>query len=103
MAVNLVKTRNYNNEQRTMNNELSFKTNPIKPNLREAKQRFEVIFEPVEVQDDMNNHQNNKQKSQIKMDTTPFVPAHRPQLFYVFSTDAVVKEAATAAGTFSYT
>ena len=30
--VNLVKTRNYNNEQRTMNNELLCKTNPIKPN-----------------------------------------------------------------------
>ena len=28
MAVNLVKTRNYSNEQRTMNNELLFKTNP---------------------------------------------------------------------------
>ncbi len=27
--VNLVKTRNYNNEQRTMNYELLFKTNPI--------------------------------------------------------------------------
>ncbi|GAI46355.1 unnamed protein product [marine sediment metagenome] len=31
--VNLVKTRNYNNEQRTMNYELLCKTNPIKPNL----------------------------------------------------------------------
>ena len=31
--VNLVKTRNYNNEQRTMNYELLFKTNPNKPNL----------------------------------------------------------------------
>jgi len=36
--VSIVKTRNYNNEQRTMNNELLFKTNPIyaignKPNL----------------------------------------------------------------------
>jgi len=33
IAVTLVKTRNYNNEQRTMNYELLFKTNPIKPNL----------------------------------------------------------------------
>ena len=33
MDVNLAITRNYNNEQRTMNNELLFKTNPIKPNL----------------------------------------------------------------------
>ena len=30
--VKLVKSRNYNNEQRTMNYELLFKTNPIKPN-----------------------------------------------------------------------
>jgi len=29
MNVSLVKTRNYNNEQRTMNYELLFKTNPI--------------------------------------------------------------------------
>ena len=29
MVVNLAKTRNYNNEQRTMNYELLFKTNPI--------------------------------------------------------------------------
>ncbi len=36
----------------------------------------------------MRGHQYDKQKGQIKMDTTPFVPAHRPQLFYVFSTDA---------------
>ncbi|GAH35957.1 unnamed protein product, partial [marine sediment metagenome] len=30
--VSLAITRNYNNEQRTMNNELLFKTNPNKPN-----------------------------------------------------------------------
>ena len=34
MVVNLAKTSNYNNEQRTMNYELLFKTNPIKPNCR---------------------------------------------------------------------
>ena len=45
----------------------------------------------------MNNHQNDKQKGQIKMDTAPFVPGHRPQLFYVFSAGAAVKELATAA------
>ncbi len=33
MDVSLAITRNYNNEQRTMNYELLFKTNPIKPNL----------------------------------------------------------------------
>ena len=33
MTVTLVKTRSYNNEQRTMNNERLCKTNPIKPNL----------------------------------------------------------------------
>jgi len=32
IAVTLVKTRNYNNELRTMNYELLFKSNPIKPN-----------------------------------------------------------------------
>ena len=35
--VNLVKTRNYNNEQRTMNYELLCKTNPIKPNFKGKK------------------------------------------------------------------
>jgi len=49
------------------------------------------------VQKDMRGHQNNKQKSQIKMDTAPFVPGHRPKLLYVFSTGAVVKEPATSA------
>ncbi len=34
MDVSLAITRNYNNEQRTMNNELLFKTNPIKPNFK---------------------------------------------------------------------
>ena len=34
MVVNLAKTSNYNNEQRTMNYELLFKTNPIKPNCK---------------------------------------------------------------------
>ncbi|MBA7683823.1 hypothetical protein ES703_92208 [subsurface metagenome] len=33
MNIRLAITRNYNNEQRTINNELLFKTNPIKPNL----------------------------------------------------------------------
>ena len=32
MNVSLAITRNYNNEQRTRNNELLFKTNPNKPN-----------------------------------------------------------------------
>ncbi len=35
MDVSLAITRNYNNEQRTMNNELLFKTNPNKPNFRD--------------------------------------------------------------------
>jgi hypothetical protein len=34
MFVKLVKSRNYNYEQRTMNYELLFKTNPIKPNFK---------------------------------------------------------------------
>jgi len=34
MDVSLAITRNYNNEQRAMNNELLFKTNPIKPNFK---------------------------------------------------------------------
>jgi len=39
MAVNLVKTRNYSNEQRTMNNELLFKSNPIseKPSMLDTR------------------------------------------------------------------
>jgi len=36
MVATLVKTRNYNDEQRTMNHELLFKTNPIKPNLEKT-------------------------------------------------------------------
>jgi hypothetical protein len=32
MNVSSDKTKDYNNEQRTMNNELLFKTNPNKPN-----------------------------------------------------------------------
>jgi len=35
MNVSLAITRNYNNEQRTMNNERLCKTNPIKPNFYE--------------------------------------------------------------------
>ena len=42
--VNLVKTRNYNNEQRTMNYELLCKTNPIKPNLETTPRQKN--FEP---------------------------------------------------------
>jgi hypothetical protein len=37
MDVSIVKRRNYNNEQRTMNCELLFKTNPIKPNFKGKK------------------------------------------------------------------
>ena len=37
MNVSLAITRNYNNEQRTMNYELLFKTNPNKPNFQEFR------------------------------------------------------------------
>ncbi len=37
MNVSLAITRNYNNEQRTMNNERLCKTKPIKPNSRKAR------------------------------------------------------------------
>ena len=40
MVVNLAKSRNYNNEQRTMNYELLFKTNPIKPNLVRLRRKL---------------------------------------------------------------
>ena len=48
----------------------------------------------------MHNHKNDKDKCQIKVDTTPFVAGHRPKLFYGFSAAAAVELAAesTAAG-----
>ena len=42
--VNLVKTRNYNNEQRTMNYELLFKTNPIKPNFKRVTYAAQIFL-----------------------------------------------------------
>jgi len=42
----------------------------------------------------MQNHQNNKQNSQIKMDIAPFVPGHRPQVSYLF-TDVITTAAST--------
>ena len=67
---------------------------------QEAKERLEIIFYPAPVQNNMHNHQNDKQKCQIKVDTAPLVPGHRPKLFYGFSAAAVVKLAAkpTTAG-----
>ena len=43
----------------------------------------------------MYNHQNDKQKGQIKMNTAPFVPSHRPEVFYVFSAGTALQKTAT--------
>ena len=43
MNVSLAITRNYNNEQRTMNNGLLFKTNPNKPNFLKIR-IFKIQF-----------------------------------------------------------
>ncbi len=64
---------------------------------REPKEGLEIILYPAPVQNNMYNHQNHKQKGQIKVDTAPFVPAHRPKLFYRLSAAAVVKLAAKSA------
>ena len=64
--------------------------------LRKTQKRFEVTFYPSPVQNDMHNHQNNKQSSQIKMDITPFVPGHRPQVSHLF-TGVLITAASTEA------
>ncbi len=43
MDVSLAITSNYNNEQRTMNNELLFKTKPIKPNFPKIPAHFSLL------------------------------------------------------------
>jgi hypothetical protein len=66
---------------------------------RKTQQRFEIVFYPAPVQNNMHNHKTDKQNSQIKVDIAPFVPGHRPEFFYVFSAAAVEEPtASTCAG-----
>ena len=44
MDVSLAITRNYNNEQRTMNNELLFKTNPIQTQFAGCSNEHKLCF-----------------------------------------------------------
>jgi len=44
MLVSFVKTRNYNNEPRTTNNEQLCKSNPIKPNFKPVPRSDSTVF-----------------------------------------------------------
>ena len=47
------------------------------------------------MENNMYNHQNDKQKDQIKMDIAPLVPRHRPEVFYMFSAGTALQKTAT--------
>ena len=65
---------------------------------RNAKQRFEIAFYPSPVQDDVHQNQGRKNDGQMKMDIAPFVPAHRPESFYMFSPKSLVQVPPVPAG-----
>ena len=43
---------------------------------RKTQQRFEIVFYPAPMQDDMHNHHDDKNSSKPEMDIAPFVPCH---------------------------
>ena len=57
----------------------------------------EIIFEPTPVQNDMDSHQDDKHNSQVKMDITPFVAGHWPEVFYVLSAETFVEPTTASA------
>ncbi len=61
---------------------------------------FEITFYPGPVENQMHNHQNDEQSSQIKVDVAPFVPGHREQRLNLAESPATGKfpAASTRAG-----